>query len=231
MSEVLRVLIVEDERDLLESTVEYLQARGHIVDSARDGKRGLNLALAHRYDALVLDLGLPGMDGLNVCRALRDSPRGALPVLMLTARDTLDDKLAGFEHGADDYLVKPFALPELECRLMALARRSALNQGQVLSVGDLRYDLNEEQVTRAGHTIRANPACRRMLARLMRSAPHTVSREDLEFELWGDSPPAGDGLKVHIHMLRLALLRADSDAPFATSMIETVRGRGYRLVP
>jgi len=230
MTEALRILIVEDERDLVASIAEFLQISGHIVDAARDGKTGLQLALDNDYDALVLDLGLPRLDGLSVCEALRASPRSGLSILMLTARDTLDDKLAGFDHGADDYLVKPFALPELERRLVALARRSLLNRGQVLFVGDLRYDINQDRLTRNDQPISINPACRRLLTCLMQHSPHTVNRNELEFALWGDTPPQGEGLKAHIHLLRQALIQADGVHPFETSLIETVRGKGYRIV-
>jgi DNA-binding response OmpR family regulator len=231
MAKALRILVVEDERDLVESIAEFLNARGHVVDIALDGKTGLHLALTNNYDAMVLDLGLPRLGGLGVCKALRDSTRSNLSVLMLTARDSLDDKLAGFDHGTDDYLVKPFALPELERRLTALARRSALNQGHVLAVGELRYDLSEEKVTRADLLIDLNPACRRLLTSLMRSSPHIVNRDDLEFAIWGDSPPSGEGLKAHIHLLRQALGRSACGHPFENSMIETVQRRGYRIVP
>lgn len=230
MRKTFRILVVEDERDLVESIVEFLDARGHVVDIALDGKTGLRLALANRYDALVLDIGLPGLDGLELCKALRDSPHGGLPILMLTARDTLDDKLAGFDHGTDDYMVKPFALPELERRLVALARRSMLNRGQILTVGPLCFNLNEDHITQANQTVSINPACRKLLACLMRSSPQTVSREDLEFVLWGDSPPPSEGLKAHIHMLRQALLTGDGAHQNGGIKIETVRGRGYRLV-
>ncbi len=231
MPEPLRILLIEDERDLVESIAEFLQASGHIVDVSPDGRNGLQLALDNSYDALVLDLGLPRLDGLAVCDALRESPRAALPILMLTSRDTLDDKLAGFDHGADDYLVKPFALPELERRIRALARRSTLNRGQVLAVGDLRLDLNRDRLTRDGRTIDINPACSRLLTRLMQHSPDTVTRAELEFSLWGDAPPKGEGLKSHIHLLRQALLQPDSAQPFESSLIETVRGKGYRIVP
>ena len=231
MTNALRILIIEDERDLVASVAEYFQANGHVTDVALDGQSGLQLALSNSYDAVVLDLGLPRLDGLSVCKAIRSSAQNSLPLLMLTARDTLEDKLKGFDYGADDYLVKPFALAELERRIVALARRSVLNRGQVLEVGDLHFDVQNDLVTRLGEPLILNPACRRLLACLMRHSPHIVSRDDLEYSLWGDSPPQGEGLKTHIHMLRQAVVTVDDAGRDSNSMIETVRGRGYRIVP
>ena len=119
----MRILVVEDNRDIAANLGDYLEERGHTVDYAADGVTGLHLAVVNNFDAIVLDLNLPGMDGLEVCRKLRNEGRKQTPVLMLTARDSLDSKLSGFDSGADDYLVKPFALQEVEARLAVHARR------------------------------------------------------------------------------------------------------------
>lgn len=220
----MRLLLVEDEQDLLLSIADFLSRKGHVVDTAEDGRVGLNLALAGTYDAMVLDLGLPKLDGVEVCRRLRASDRAGTAILMLTARDRLEDKLAGFDSGTDDYLVKPFALPELERRLHALVRRARLNRGQVLEVADLRYAISEDRVTRAGRELSLTPAARKLLKALMQQSPQVVSRETLEYALWGDSPGSGEALKAHIHLLRLAV-----DGPFDKALIQTARTRGYRI--
>jgi DNA-binding response OmpR family regulator len=145
MSQVLRdyrirVLVVEDNRDICGNIGEYLDAEGHITDFAHDGISAMHLALTQAVDVIVLDLMLPGMDGLTFCRKLRADAKRDTPVLMLTARDTLSDKLAGFHAGADDYLVKPFALQELHARIVSLYRRDRSKTTQLLRVGDLTMD-------------------------------------------------------------------------------------------
>ena len=138
----MRILVVEDNRDIAANLGDYLEERGHTVDYAADGVTGLHLAVVNNFDAIVLDLNLPGMDGLEVCRKLRAEGRKQTPVLMLTARDSLDSKLSGFDSGADDYLVKPFALQEVEARLVVLARRGKAAQPRVLEVADLEFNLD-----------------------------------------------------------------------------------------
>lgn len=140
-SHTLRVLVVEDHLDIAENIGDYLTLQGHIVDFAMDGISGMHLALTQEFDVIILDLMLPGMDGLTLCRKLREEADKQTPVLMLTARDTLDDKLTGFDSGADDYLVKPFALEELYARILALAKRRAAPSQAALAVADLKMDL------------------------------------------------------------------------------------------
>lgn len=219
------VLLVEDQSDLAANLVDYLATQGFTMDAAPDGVSGLHLAVGHDYDAIVLDLTLPRMDGLTLCQRLRREARKATPVIMLTARDTLDDKLAGFAHGADDYLVKPFALPELAARLRALILRARSGHQKVLTVGDLIYDLETVTVERAGRTISLNQACRTILEVLMRHSPRAVARAQLQQVLWGDEPPDSDSLRSHIYAVRKAI-----DTPFETHMLCTIRGHGYRLV-
>ena len=144
------ILLVEDHQDIAEMIFAYLEKRGFELDYAADGEVGLNLARENEYDAIILDLMLPRRDGLSVCKSLREEGHSDTPVLMLTARDTLEDKISGFNSGADDYLVKPFEIEELEARIRALVRRQFSKQPiEVLTVGDLTYDLNKLMVVRA----------------------------------------------------------------------------------
>jgi DNA-binding response OmpR family regulator len=219
-----RILLIEDSAAMRANLTEQLENAGHEVDVAVDGRSGLLLALAGNHDVLVLDLGLPRMDGLEVCRRLREQ-RGAGPlVLMLTARDTLEDKLDGFAAGADDYLVKPFEGAELLVRLQALARRSTRKDAEVLVVEDLRYDLGALHVERAGRTIRLNRVGLRILGELMSASPRVVTREQLERVLWDGFSPESSVLRSHIYALRKAI-----DLEGLAPLVQTVRGIGYRL--
>jgi DNA-binding response OmpR family regulator len=220
----LRILVVEDHTDIAENIADYLEGRGHILDFAMDGIGGLHLALTQDYDVIVLDIMLPKMDGLTFCRKLRKEGGKQTPVLMLTARDTLDDKLEGFDAGADDYLVKPFALEELSARLGALVRRSESTPQQIC-VADLEFDMGKMKVCRAGKEIKLNRVCLKILQILMQSYPNAVKRAELEQALWGDLPPGSDALRSHIYTLRHAI-----DKPFETALIQTIHGLGYRLV-
>ncbi|RDZ27545.1 response regulator transcription factor [Lysobacter silvisoli] len=220
----MRVLVVEDNRNLVANLFEYFEARGYTLDAAPDGATGLHLAVTQAYDVIVLDWMLPRLDGHGVLRGLRDAGN-EVPVLMLTARDELPDKIAGFRAGADDYLTKPFALPELEVRLEALvARAQGRGRGRMLQVADLRYDLATLEVSRGGRALHLYPACRKLLEVLMQSSPAAVTRERLEHALWGDSPPDGDMLRSHIYELRRSV-----DGPYPSKLIQTVPRVGYRL--
>nr|WP_027329034.1 response regulator transcription factor [Marinimicrobium agarilyticum] len=220
----MRALIVEDNRDICGNIAAYLEKHSYVLDFAYDGIRAMHLALSNRYDVIVLDLMLPGMDGLSFCRKLRAEGSEGTPVLMLTARDTLDDKLKGFEAGADDYLVKPFALQELHARLQALYKRSHRNTENLLTVGDLTMNRSTLQVYRAGQRVDLTPAGMRLLERLMEEAPSVVAREDLETLLWADERPDGDALRSHLYRLRQAI-----DGPFDTRLVHTVHRIGYRI--
>jgi len=220
----MKILVIEDNADITANLYDYLEPRGHSIDAVADGPAGLDFALHHRYDAIVLDLLLPGMDGIDLCARLRDAGDDT-PVLMLTARDTLKDKVTGLAAGADDYLVKPFALPELEARLAALIRRARGEQGRrLLRVADLTLEPATLRVSRAGQSIELPPIAIRILTLLMRESPRLVRRMVIEQEVWGDNPPDSDALKAHIHLLRSAI-----DKPFAEPLLHTVHGLGYRL--
>ena len=224
-SRALRILIVEDNIDIAENITDYLELQGHVMDFAMDGIGGLHLALTQDYDAIILDIMLPGMDGLTFCRKLREEGEKDTPVLMLTARDTLSDKLKGFEAGADDYLIKPFEMKELSARIQALVRRSVHAKKKLLKVGNLEIDLGKMQVQRAGHSIELNRACFKILTMLVQASPDVVSRKEIEHALWSDMPPGSDALRSHIYTLRKAI-----DKPFNRHLIQTVHGIGYKLV-
>jgi len=218
------LLLIEDNPDLIENLCEFFESMGHTVDIAYNGLTGLGFALENSYDVIVLDLMLPGMDGLEVCSRLRREGHGT-PVLMLTARDTLDNKLEGFASGADDYLVKPFALPELEARLNALSRRgrSEITRRRLI-VGDLQFDPDTLRVERGGRRIELAPIPLKILALLMRRSPGVVRRVEIEREIWGDDPPDSDTLRAHLHALRTAI-----DRNFKPALLHTIRGMGYQL--
>jgi len=226
---VMRILLIEDHQDIAANIAEYFGARGDSVRVAADGLTGLRLAREGTDDVIVLDLMLPGLDGLSICQQLRATPGLQKPILMLTAKDLLGDKVAGFEAGADDYLVKPFSLVELAARLKALARRHqtvAQPAPRLLAVGDLQFDLDTLHAMRAGHAIKLNPTTRRILGVLMQNTHRVVAREELERELWGSAPPGGDVLRAHIHALRTAI-----DKGFEAKLVHTIHGTGYRLAP
>jgi DNA-binding response OmpR family regulator len=225
----MRILLIEDHRDIAANIAEYCEAKGDSVRIATDGIVGLNLALEGDYDVIVLDLMLPGLDGLSVCQHLRATPGMQTPVLMLTAKDLLDDKIAGFDAGADDYLIKPFSLVELAARLKALARRqgtSTLPTQRSLNIADLHFDVDTLQATRAGQPIKLNPSTRRILNVLMQNTHRVVTREELEKELWGASAPGADILRAHVHALRTAV-----DKGFDEKLVHTIHGTGYRIAP
>lgn len=221
----MRLLIIEDNRDIAANLTDFLSARAHVVDVAGDGVGGLHLALTNDYDAIVLDLMLPGMDGLTLCRKLRGEAGKHTPVLMLTARDSLDDKILGLEAGADDYVVKPYALREVEARLKTITRRAqAHGQAQKLNVADLCFDIGTYRVVRGERRIELPPIPLKLLELLMRASPRVVTRQEMEAAVWGDHPPDSDALKAHLHVLRGAV-----DKIAETPLLRTVRGIGYQL--
>jgi DNA-binding response OmpR family regulator len=220
----IRALIVEDNRDICENIATYLEKFSYVLDFAHDGVTAMNLALTNPFDVIVLDLMIPRMDGLSFCQSLRADAKIETPVLMLTARDTLDDRLKGFDAGADDYLVKPFALQELHARLRALYKRSHRNADNLLTVGDLTLNRSTLQVHRAGGRVEINPAGMKLLRRLMEESPSVVNRDELETLLWADERPDGDALRSHMYKLRQAI-----DRPFHRPLIHTVHRIGYRI--
>lgn len=221
----LSILLVEDHRQLAQSVLEYLEQQGAIVEYAGDGRLAKELLREHHFDLILLDVMLPGEDGFSICKYLRTELTLATPVIFLTARDHLDDKLLGFSQGGDDYIVKPFALPELLARVQAQVRR---NRGEVaphvLTVADLELDPARQEVRRAGQLLKLSPTAFRILRILMRESPRVVSREQLEQELWGDLVPDSDALRSHLYNLRKAI-----DKPFSEQLLETLPGVGFSI--
>ncbi len=221
----MRILIIEDDATIAANLYDFLESRGHSIDAAADGVTGLHLAVTQAFDAIVLDLGLPGMDGLALTRKLREEAHIETPILMLTARDTLDDKLEGFARGADDYLIKPFSLKEVEARLHALHKRSSGRvTTRLLEAGTLTLDPKTMAVRFAGNEVKLPPKCLRILELLMREPGRVVGREEIERLVWGEAQETSDTLRSHLHMLRRALTAAGGSDP-----VETLHGIGYRL--
>jgi DNA-binding response OmpR family regulator len=223
----MKLLIIEDNPDIVANLYEFLVPRGYALDNARTAAEGLLRAAAERFDAIVVDVMLPGsMDGFTLCARLRRELRQATPVLILTARDSVEDKLLGFESGADDYLVKPFSMVELDARVKALVRRATgAHAAQRLAVGELIFDLSTFELSRAGTRLELTPTSYKLLACLMRAAPRVVTREELESAVWGEDRPDGGALRTHLHALRQVI-----DKPFSWPMLKTIVGVGLRLV-
>jgi len=220
------VLLIEDHADIAEMVGAYLENRDFIIDYAADGITGLHLAVSNRYDAIILDLMLPGMDGLEVCQKIRDEARSDVPIIMLTARDTLEDKISGLDKGADDYLIKPFAIQELEARLRSLIRRSSGDiKKEILSVGELSIDTSTLKVQRGDKELAITPIGLKILSVLMRASPAVVSRRELERQVWGDILPDSDTLRSHLYNLRKIV-----DKPFEKKILLTVQGNGFKII-
>ncbi|MDG1123135.1 MAG: response regulator transcription factor [Glaciecola sp.] len=223
-SNSLQVLLVEDEANIAKNIAEYMEHKGHVFDFAIRGDQGLNLALENYYDLVILDLNLPAMDGFAVCRVLRKKADRHIPILMLTARDSIDDKVSGFQAGADDYLTKPFSLQELEVRCLALSRRYGLQTSEELKLGPLVIDRKRKSASRSGVTLAVSSMGFKILAILAEAYPQVVSRSELMQKLWGDEPTESDALRSHVYQLRMVI-----DKPFAKPLIKTVFGAGFTL--
>jgi DNA-binding response OmpR family regulator len=216
------ILLVEDDLDLAELVIEYLDIESIECDIAYNGVMGLELVKTNQYDVIVLDVMMPRMDGLTLMSNIRQLGI-ATPCLMLTARDTLDDKVAGFEHGADDYMVKPFELKELSVRLKALSRRRS-NSSSKLQVADLSLNISTHQATRNNQLLALSPIEWKLLEYLMRETPNIVSKQQLESVIWKDELPSKDALKTQLYRLRKAVDGADQ-----RPLIHTIRGSGFVL--
>ena len=220
------LLLVEDHHDIADMICEFLEAEGYLMDYAADGVTGLHLAVSNQYDAIILDLNLPGMDGISLLENLRTQARSDVPVLILTARDTLQNKVAGLDSGADDYLVKPFEVRELAARIRSLIRRQkGLVSAETLKVSDLVFDTATMTVTRNNQPLKLTPIGLQILKILMKASPRVVSRRSIEREIWGDILPDSDTLRSHMYTLRKAI-----DKPFDQNLLHTVQSSGYRLV-
>lgn len=220
----MRILIVEDDRAIAENLYEYLDARGHQCDYAHTLAAATLLLQGSSFDAAILDRNLPDGDGIGLARRLR-ATGNALPLLILTARDTLEDKLTGFAAGADDYLVKPFALQEVEVRLSALVRRAgAQPQAGVCRQGPLEYDGSAQEVRLAGQPLRLPPKALKLVAELLPHPNRVFSRRELEIAIWGHEQESSDNLRSVLHTLRRALGEESG------VQVVNVHGLGYKLV-
>jgi DNA-binding response OmpR family regulator len=220
----MRVLLIEDNRRLSHSIRLSLIDEGYAVDTAFTGSDGEELALMTPYDVIILDIMLPEKNGLQVCRDLRNR-RVNTPILMLTARDAVEDRVAGLDSGADDYLVKPFAIQELNARLRALLRRESDDRSGQLRLGDLVLDPATHFVERAGQPVDLTAKEYALLEYFMRNPNRLITREMAESHIWSyDYQTASNVVDVYIRRLRRKI-----DDPFETKLFETVRGAGYRL--
>jgi DNA-binding response OmpR family regulator len=220
----LNVLLVEDQTGIANNIADYMEQKGHVFDFAVQGKQGLALALEHYYDLVILDLNLPSMDGLEVCQQIREKADRHIPILMLTARDSVEDKVSGFTVGADDYLTKPFSLQELEVRCLALSRRHLLQTNDVMNLGPLAIDRKRKEIKREGQTLALHSMGYRILTILAEAYPQVVSRSELSHKLWGDEPTESDAIRSHIYQLRTVL-----DKPFSHPLLKTIHGVGFSL--
>ncbi len=218
----MNILLVEDDIDLAATVVDFFELESTICDHAANGVAGLSLIQQNAYDAIVLDINMPKMNGLSVCAAMRKEGIDT-PVLMLTARDTLDDKLEGFASGTDDYLVKPFELKELLARINALAKRRS-GQVEKFHIADLAIDTRLKQAVRNGETLKLSPTGYKILEALARRSPAPVSREKLMQAVWGDNIPDSNSLKVHLYNLRKLVDQDNNKA-----LIQTIGSQGFAL--
>ncbi|MEP5567910.1 MAG: response regulator transcription factor [Halioglobus sp.] len=221
----MKIILVEDNNTIAKQVVEFFDGLGWTVDYASAGHQGIELAQSSIFDVMILDLNLPDVDGLEVCRRLKTSLNYNLPVLMLTARDAYEDKASGYGQGADDYVTKPFDLRELRLRCEALARRQDLHKSAELKLGGLCLSVKSQEAQRDGVPLKLTSIGFRILQALVEAYPDPVTRTRLIHELWGDDPPDSDALRSHVYSLRAAL-----DKPFDNAMLKTLPNLGYRLV-
>jgi two-component system OmpR family response regulator len=220
----MRVLVVEDEIRMARLLKRGLEEEGHAVDIAQDGPEGLWLATENPYGAVVLDVMLPGYDGFELCRRLREAGKW-MPVLMLTARDGVGDRVRGLDAGADDYLVKPFSLLELAARLRALSRRDDRSRPVVLAEGDLKLDPAAKRAWRGDTELRLSPKEFALLEMFLRHPGHVLTRSQVIADVWDFAYDGGSNVvDQYVNYLRRKI-----DAPFGRHDIETARGMGYRL--
>ncbi len=221
----MKIILVEDNSTIASQVVGFFEGLGWAVDYAANGNQGIDLASVAVFDVMILDLNLPDIDGLEVCRRLKSSLDYNLPVLMLTARDAYQDKASGYGRGADDYVTKPFDLRELRLRCEALARRQDLHRSAQLKLGDLSLSVKSQEAQRDGIPLKLTSIGFRILQELVEAYPEPVTRTQLIHKLWGDDPPDSDALRSHVYSLRAAL-----DKPFSSAMLKTLPNLGYRLV-
>lgn len=220
-----RVLIVEDDDSIATNLFTYFERQGFSVEVVYSGQAALHRCSVDRFDVILLDIGLPSIGGLTVLQRLRSELRLATPVLVISARSDLSDKLAGFERGADDYLTKPFALAEAHARVRALLNRAGgYRVDTVIRWGGLEFDPSQGEARVNGRAVRLTPKASQLLALLLREPGRLVRRDEVEHALWPAAPPLGEAVRSQVHGLRKALADAGFDG------LETVHGVGYRLI-
>ena len=218
----MKILLLEDNRDIAESIGDFLGLEGFNVDYAMDGMTAMHLATINDYDMYVFDIGVPGADGITLCRRLRNDANDQTPVLFVTA---LEDKVMGFDSGCDDYMVKPFQLQELLIRIKAIYKRVHPSTNNVLQVDDLKIDKNTHEVFRENKKITLTPVGYKIVLALAYASPNVVTREKLEELIWGPaSPPDSDSLRSHLYGFRSKV-----DKPFPYPLIHTIHKQGFRL--
>ncbi|HIF9384562.1 TPA: response regulator transcription factor [Photobacterium damselae] len=220
----MKVLIVDDNHNIAETIADYLELEGMTIDCAYHGEAALNLVKENHYDVIIMDIMMPKLDGINAVKKLREEQFCNTPILFLTAKDQLEDKIAAFKAGGDDYLLKPFAMEELCLRLYALSNRGPRQDIGELKFADITISTRTDEVKRAETEIKLSRIQLKILKLLMRQAPSIVSRQEVIESIWGDETPSSDALRSHIYGLRNAL-----DKGFETSRLETIHGQGYRI--
>ncbi|GLT13759.1 response regulator transcription factor [Vibrio algivorus] len=220
----MKVLIVDDTHSVVETIMDYLELEGIVADCAYHGESALKLIVENHYDVIIMDIMMPKMDGISAVKKLREELFCNTPILFLTAKDTLNDKIEAFNSGGDDFLNKPFAMEELCLRLHALHRRGPRLDVGNLSFADLSMNLQTNEVTRSGQLIKLSKIQRTIFKLLLKNAPAVVSKDAVINEVWGEKSPSSDSLRSHIYGLRSAL-----DKGFESSRLETLHGQGYRL--
>ena len=221
------ILLVEDHIELALTLSEYLEQHQFVVDYVRNIESAKSLIEKNIYQLFLFDINLPDGSGFELCQWLRNDQCNDTPVIMLTARDTLEDKICGFDHGTDDYLVKPFDFKELVARANALIKRASGDVSKhILQIEDLTLDSSTQTVFRAGHSLELPPIQFKLLKILMRQSPKIVTKQEMIMAVWGDEEPESDALRSHIYNLRKLV-----DKPFEKKLIHTISGVGLKMIP
>jgi len=220
----LHILIVDDTYSVSETIADYLELEGMSVDFAYHGEAALQLVADNHYDVIIMDIMMPKMDGITAVKKLREELFCNTPIIFLTAKDQLADKVASFNAGGDDYLIKPFALEELSMRIFALARRGVRQDIGLLTFADISVDVKSGDVRCNNQLIKVSPIQLTILKVLMKKAPNIVTRQEVNQAVWGDEPPSSDALRSHIYSLRTKLASGQQH-----SRLETIHGQGFKL--
>ncbi|MGD6738214.1 response regulator transcription factor [Photobacterium leiognathi subsp. mandapamensis] len=220
----MKILIVDDNYQIVETISDYLELENNIVDCAYHGEGALKLIEDNHYDVIIMDIMMPKIDGISAVEKIRADLLCGTPILFLSAKDTLDDKIAAFKAGGDDYLLKPFAMEELCLRIQALANRGQRQDIGILSFADIQINNQTDEVRRDDQVIKLSRIQLKILKLLIRQAPNIVTRQQIMETIWGDESPCSDALRSHIYGLRNAI-----DKGFSESRLETIHGQGYRI--